>query len=72
MRETCLLTGESLTSAIEVALRERLDRLAHERLDEVRSVVRELHDLIDEQAPGQPVTYREFDEELWDSDGLPA
>jgi len=72
VRETRLLTGESAVLAIEVALRERLDRLALERLEEVRRVVREMHDLIDEHACGQLVTYREFDEECWDADGLPA
>ncbi|MBU6244174.1 MAG: type II toxin-antitoxin system VapB family antitoxin [Actinomycetales bacterium] len=72
VRETCLLTGESLTSAIEIALRERLERLASERFDDVRRVVSELHDLIAEHDSGNPVTYHGFDEELWDADGLPA
>lgn len=72
VRKVCAITGESLTSAIEVALRERLDRLRQERHREVSEAVAALHAAIQAGGPVKSVSYRESDEALWDESGLPA
>lgn len=68
VREVCSRTGESLTTAIEVALRERLDRL-----DAVRG--QELDDAIawlQERFRHAPYPSMEaFDAEHYDEMGLP-
>jgi len=68
VREICAITGESLTSAIEVALRERLEALTRERS---RTVLDDLRDLADEAAGWTVVDPRNPDELLYDQDGLP-
>lgn len=68
VREICEITGESLTSAIEVALRERLEALTRERTESVR---RGLQELTAEAASWTPVEPAVPDDSLYDEDGLP-
>lgn len=68
VREICAITGESLTSAIEVALRERLEALRRERS---RAVLDDLRDLADEAAGWTVADPRSPDALLYDHDGLP-
>jgi len=70
VRAVCEITGESLTSAIQVALRERLERLRQDRHREVSEAVEALHEAIRARGPVNTVTYRESDEALWDESGL--
>ena len=70
VREVCSRTGESLTAAIEVALRERLERLDQSRvvdaaayLDGIRAWQASLS--------GPIPTMAEFDAEHYDESGLP-
>jgi antitoxin VapB len=72
-REVAALTGESLTEAVTVALRERLERLIPEqgddrqaRFDEVLAIVRRTSAFAD-QIPAST----EIDGLLYDEDGLP-
>lgn len=82
VREVCELTGESLTSAIEVSLRERLDRL---RAEEDERISRRKADFavkvrrLQERAraasilpPDPEGAMAAMDKILWDEDGFPA
>ena len=70
-RELAALTGESMTGAITVALRERLERETHERsvetrVQELRSIARRCARLL-EDGPSA-VEHGDF---LYGEDGLP-
>ena len=70
-RELAALTGESMTGAITVALRERLQRETHERsvetrVQELRSIARRCARLL-EDGPSAV----EHGDYLYDEDGLP-
>ena len=70
-RELAALTGESMTGAITVALRERLERETHERsvetrVQELRSIARRCARLL-EDGPSAV----EHGDYLYDEDGLP-
>ena len=69
-RELAALTGESMTGAITVALRERLERETHERsvetrVQELRSIARRCARLL-EDGPSAV----EHGDYLYDEDGL--
>lgn len=69
-REVSAKTGESLTKAIETALRERLDRLKQQRRGEIMaSQIEEILRRVDEL----PVLDRRSPEEIigYDENGLP-
>ena len=69
-REVSAQTGESLTKAIETALRERLDRLKQQRRGEIMaSQIEEILRRVDEL----PVLDRRSPEEIigYDENGLP-
>ena len=68
-RELAELTGESVTTAVTIAVRERLDRLAHERDDRVQRILR----LGREIADRLPEADRNVDhgDLLYDEFGLP-
>ena len=70
-RELAALTGESMTGAITVALRERLERETHERnvetrVQELRSIARRCARLL-EDGPSAV----EHGDYFYDEDGLP-
>ena len=70
-RELAALTGESMTGAITVALRERLERETHERsvetrVQELRSIALRCARLL-EDGPSAV----EHGDYLYDEDGLP-
>ncbi|CAI7995133.1 Antitoxin VapB [Geodia barretti] len=70
-RELAALTGESMTGAITVALRERLERETHERsvetrVQELRSIARRCARLL-EDGPSAV----EHGDYLYGEDGLP-
>lgn len=72
-REVAALTGESMTSAIEVALAERLERLRHD--DEVALRLARIEAIAADAARRWPAggpTSSELIDELYDDDGLPA
>lgn len=62
-------TGESLTSAVVVALRERLDRIERER--SVQEKIRRI-DAILAKLPPVPPGVTSDHSDLYDDDGLPA
>lgn len=66
VREVCSRTGESLTTAIEIALRERLDRLDAVRGQELDAAIAWLQERF-RDAPSM----EEFDAEHYDEQGLP-
>lgn len=73
-REVAALTGESMTSAIEVALAERLERLRHSD-DEVALRLARIEAIAADAARRWPAggpTSSELIDELYDDDGLPA
>ena len=70
-RELATLTGESMTGAITVALRERLERERHERsvesrVQELQSIARRCAQLL-KDGPSAV----EHDDYLYGEDGLP-
>lgn len=70
-RELAALTGESVTQAVTTALRERLDRLHAEssteaRVERLRALTHEIHDLLSPETLALDV-----DELLYDERGLP-
>ena len=69
VRELCAVTGESITSAIEVALRERLERV---RRDRTQSIVAGLETLAAEVARLEVTDDRSPDDLLYDAEGLPG
>lgn len=71
VRELAATTGESITTAVTVAVRERLDRIGRMAPAEVRK--REILRIADEVA-AMPVLDDRTDEEIlgYDEDGLPT
>lgn len=68
-RKLARVTGESLTTAVDTALRERLERVSpakhtNKRVDRVRRIVRELSTIPD-------VDTRSVEEMLYGRDGAP-
>jgi hypothetical protein len=64
------LTGESLATAVTVAVEERLEREKRKRgrkIEAMRRIVREYQ----EQFPGPLPTREEMDDYLYDENGLP-
>jgi len=68
-RELAELTGESVTAAVTIAVRERLERITRERDDRVQRILR----LGREIADRLPEPYKSVDhgELLYDEFGLP-
>jgi antitoxin VapB len=72
-RELARETGETLTEAVNTALKERLDRIGSRRAAEVEKFVADLTEIA-KGAKGlrkQKKTSRELIDELYDEDGLP-
>lgn len=79
VREVCAITGESITSAIEVALEQRLSVLQAEREQAVRDRLARFADAADalqrqvRSSPDyRPMTRAELDDLVYDGQGLPA
>ena len=72
-RELAELTGETMTGAVTVAIRERLDREKHERsVDERRRALQEIRQRI-AKLPRRPgPSAADHGEFLYDERGLPA
>jgi len=68
-RKVAAETGTSMTSAIETALREKLERL--QRAKEKQAVKRRIKRLIRESGPPPPGLSSDHSD-LYDDDGLPA
>jgi len=71
VRELAATTGESITTAVTVAVRERLERIGRMAPPEVRlQRIRE----IAKQAAAEPVIDDRTEDEIfgWDEDGLPT
>lgn len=67
IRELAGATGESMTQAVTTAVRERLARVRHDfDVNEVLELAREIRESL---PPGY--LDRDFDQELYDDDGLP-
>ena len=66
--ELAQLTGETVTDAVTVALRERLERRGeiHERLQRMRAISKRTAEMLREAGP--PIDHGEF---LYDEWGLP-
>ncbi|HMV78156.1 MAG TPA: type II toxin-antitoxin system VapB family antitoxin [Leptospiraceae bacterium] len=69
-RKVSQLTGETITQAITIALRERLDRLEH-NYDMMRKV--RIQEILDQFKAKVPLTAKSSDhsEMLYGKDGLP-
>jgi antitoxin VapB len=61
-------TGESLTSAVVVALKERLERLERER--DVREKIRRIDEILERSGPTPPGVTSDHSD-LYDETGLP-
>lgn len=71
VRELAATTGESITTAVTIAVRERLERIGRTAPPEVRLArIR----AIAKRAAARPVIDHRTDDELfgWDEDGLPT
>lgn len=68
-RELAELTGESVTAAVTIAVRERIERISRERADRVKRILR----LASEFARDLPEEYKHVDhgDLLYDEFGLP-
>lgn len=67
VRKLADATGESMTEAVAVAVRERLERIERDfRVDEVLAMAKEIRDRL---PPGY--LDQDFDDLLYDKDGLP-
>jgi antitoxin VapB len=66
-------TGESMTQAVIESVRERLTRLRTEREGDVDARIQRIHDLATLIHDAAPTGYwdQDFDELLYDEDGLP-
>jgi antitoxin VapB len=62
-------TGESMTSAIQIALEERLERLHRER--DIAEKKRRIREILDRSGPTPPGLTSDHSD-LYDDDGLPA
>lgn len=69
VREVCSLTGESMTSAIEVALRQRLEQISQSTEEYVKGI-RELQADLASTKTRIP-SMAEFDDAHYDEAGLP-
>lgn len=68
VRELCALTGETITSAIEVALQERLDRLRGSDAERIR---RGIEAMRRDLAGVDWAAVRAAEDDMYDEDGLP-
>jgi antitoxin VapB len=68
-KELAAETGETMTSAIQTALEERLQRLRRER--DVEERIRRIDEVIRRSGPTPPGA-RSDHSDLYDEDGLPA
>ena len=67
VRKLADATGESMTAAVTVAVRERLERIERDfRVDEILAMAKEIRDRL---PPGY--LDQDFDDLLYDKDGLP-
>ena len=67
VRKLADATGESMTEAVTVAVRERLERIQRDfRVDEILAMAKEIRDRL---PPGY--LDQDFDDLLYDNDGLP-
>ena len=67
VRKLADATGESMTEAVTVAVRERLERIQRDfRVDEILAMAKEIRDRL---PPGY--LDQDFDDLLYDKDGLP-
>jgi antitoxin VapB len=77
IRELAKLTGQSLTDAVQGAVREKIDRIKRETpkqtLEEYLAAIQPLQDALKAQRidPNDHRTARELIEELYDEHGLP-
>lgn len=77
IRELADLTGESLTEAVEKAVRERIERTKREKkqqtVEEFLAAIRPLQDAIatERAAKGDMRTAQELMDDLYDEHGLP-
>ena len=73
IRELADATGESMTEAVTVAVRERLARTRGARDAEVRARIERMTEIAAEMRRLAPPGYwdQDFDELLYDEDGLP-
>jgi antitoxin VapB len=73
-REVAQLTGESLTEAVTVALRERLDRLIPAQTQDVEDRIKAMMSLVEEMAPYAALLppSDQIGELLYDEQGLPT
>jgi antitoxin VapB len=68
-KELAAETGETMTSAIQVALEERLERLRRER--DVAEKIRRIDEIVDSLPPVPPGVTSDHSD-LYDENGLPA
>jgi len=67
VRKLADATGESMTEAVTVAVRERLERIERDfQVDEILAMAKEIRDRL---PPGY--LDQDFDDLLYDNDGLP-
>ena len=73
IKELADATGESMTEAVTVAVRERMDRLARADADAIEARIRRMHELAKIIHDAAPPGYwdQDFDDLLYDEDGLP-
>ena len=73
-RELASRTGESLTGAVQQALRERLARVAGKQSKDEEKLLADVKKILSKVSPAfrrQKKTGRQMIEELYDEDGLP-
>jgi len=68
-KELAAETGETMTSAIQIALEERLHRLRRER--DVEERIRRIDEILARSGPTPPGVTSDHSD-LYDEDGLPA
>jgi antitoxin VapB len=68
-KELAAETGETMTSAIQIALEERLERLRRER--DVAEKIRRIDEIVSRSGPTPPGVTSDHSD-LYDDDGLPA
>jgi antitoxin VapB len=68
-KELAAETGETMTSAIQIALEERLERLRRER--DVAEKIRRIDEILARSGPTPPGVTSDHSD-LYDDDGLPA
>ena len=70
-RELAQATGESMTSAIQKALEEKLERLKRLRKEQIAEKKRRLREILDSLPPVPPGVTSDHSD-LYDEDGLPT